>query len=194
MDDLELAATGFLLKHASEYTRIVYISLTTSDLKEPLFKANLKILKERVPHLEYWNLEFPSRSLGNVFDKAKDQIYRKLDWLSPFDILTHDREDCHTDHVFTASIMFGAFKYASKYVTVYSPSTVNFAANYWVGLTSTMYQIKKTCANRYDLEHETSYSGSGYYFKSEKHYNIGTAMFLKTSQISLTNIVSRIRF
>ena len=167
------------MKHANEYKRILAVVLTTSDKKEPLFLENLEVLRDYVPHLDYWNLEMPPRSLSERFDKAKDQIYRKLDWLGHFDILTHDREDCHTDHVFTASIMFGAFKYASKYVTVYSPSTVNFKANYWVGMTEQMYGIKKKCADKYDLEHENSYSNAGYYFQSEQHYNIGSAMFLE---------------
>ena len=112
-------------------------------------------------------------------DDLKDDFYKKIDFNKRFDIISHDENDCHTDHVACNLISLGMFKYASKYVTIYSPSSRSFGANFWVGLSNDLYQLKKTCIDKYNIDNEQSYSKLGYYMQSESHYNIGKSYYLE---------------
>jgi len=114
-----------------------------------------------------------------VFDSLKDDFYNIVDFNSRFDIVTHDSEDCHTDHLACSMIASGLYKYADKYVTIYSPSSKNFKANYWIGLPKDVYKLKKGCIDKYNIENEQSYTKLGYYIQSENHYNIGKAYYLE---------------
>ena len=71
------------------------------------------------------------------------------------------------------------FKYSQRFISVYSPSSINFNPNYFIGLHDTNYEIKKSALDKYNIENEQSYSKLGYYLQSEEHYNIGRAHVLE---------------
>ena len=111
------------------------------------------------------------------FDKLKDKFYSQIKFSknTKIDMLTHDLEDCHTDHVAIAMISKGLFKYTDRYITVYSPSTTNFKPNLWIELSEEDYSLKKEMCDVYNVNNEQSYTNIGYYLQSEDHYNIGRA-------------------
>ena len=51
-----------------------------------------------------------------------------------FDILSHDNKDLHTDHQVCNEIMMGLLKLSDRFVTYYSPSSLNFEPNYFIEL------------------------------------------------------------
>ena len=59
-------------------------------------------------------------------------------------MLTHDENDTHTDHKVLSDIGMGMFKYTNRYVTIYSPSSINFSPNYFLGMNNDIFNIKKT--------------------------------------------------
>ena len=74
----------------------------------------------------------------------------------------------------------GMFKYANKFVTVYSPSSKNFKANYWVGMPKEIFALKKKCVDKYNIGNEQSYTKMGYYMQNDEHYNIGKSYYLES--------------
>ena len=52
----------------------------------------------------------------------KDDFYKLMDFSTRFDLLTHDAEDCHTDHTACFTIAKGMFKYCNRFLNIYSPS------------------------------------------------------------------------
>ena len=124
-------------------------------------------------------MDFEARTLMNKFDNVKDEFYKMINWNEKFDILTQDENDTHTDHKVLRDIGMVLYKYVDRYVTVYSPSSINFNPNYFIGLHDTNYEIKKSALDKYNIENEQSYSKLGYYLQSEEHYNIGKSYVLE---------------
>lgn len=180
LDDIELSYLGFIFYNFSNYKKIKIVIASTWLKKEPVWEKNLKLLREHIPvEIEYINLGFEQRSLHGNFEKVKDSLYSRIDFNSRFDIVTHDENDCHTDHLALSKIMKGLYKHSSGFLTVHSPSSINFTPNYWIPLGEKIYQIKKEMCDGYSTSKEQSYSKLGYYLQSEDHYNIGRAYQLE---------------
>jgi len=180
IDDFECACYGYVFKHHKEYKKIKIITATTWAKKVSVWEENLRLFpKEILDKIEDINLGFTQRKLNTDFDDLKDKFYQLINFSSTFDILTHDENDCHTDHTVLFNIAKGMYKYAEKFVTIYSPSSANFNPNYYVGLPEDVYSIKKTALDKYNIQVEQSYSKLGYYLQSDAHYNIGKSYVLE---------------
>jgi len=180
IDDFECSAYGYLFKHHKEYDKIVLVIASKWKFKDNIILQNLKELPDEIESkIQYINLGYEARKFNTDFDKMKDDFYKEIDWNEDFDILTHDSNDAHTDHKVLSDISMGLYKYVSKYITMYSPSSVNFGPNYFVGLSDEAYQYKKKALDKYDIQKEQSYSKKGYYLQSEDHYNIGKSYVLE---------------
>lgn len=180
IDDFEVSCYGYLFKHYKEYDKIYLIVATTWEKKKSILNKNLSELPKDIKNkLEYINLEFEQRKLVTVFDEVKDSFYKLIDFNSDFDMLTHDENDTHTDHKVLRDIAMGMFKYTNRFVTIYSPSSINFSPNYFLGLEDNIFNIKKVALDRYNIEAEQSYSKLGYYLQSDEHYNIGKSYVLE---------------
>ena len=180
LDDFECSCFGFLFKHHHEYNKIHIITATTWPNKVPVWDQNLKCFpKEILDKIVYTNLGFEQRTLPTNFDKVKDKIYSLFDFTERFDILSHDANDTHTDHIVLNQILMGIYKYCNKFITYHSPSSIKFDPNYWIGLSNEVFKIKKESLDRYNIHKEQSYTKSGYYLQSEEHYNIGRAHVLE---------------
>ena len=182
IDDVELAFWGYMSKHYGEYKKIKIIIATDWEPKRNVWNENLERMKDyiaatTVPHrfdvIEYTNLGYEARKAMTDFDNIKDDFYKLINFNERFDILTHDDKDCHTDHFVLNKIAMGMYKYANRFVTVYSPSSTHFDANYWIPLDDTQWTLKKEMCAKYDIQKEQSYSKLGYYLDSEEHWNIG---------------------
>ena len=180
IDDFEVSCYGYLFKHYREYDKIHLIVATTWNKKKSIMTKNLSELpKYIIDKLEYTNLKFKQRKLVTDFDDVKDMFYKLIDFDNEFDILTHDSNDTHTDHKVISDISNGMFKYVNRYVTVYSPSSINFNPNYFLGIEDDVFSIKKIALDRYNIDNEQSYSKLGYYLQSDAHYNIGKSYVLE---------------
>jgi len=180
IDDFENACFGYTFKHHNEYDKIKIITATTWAKKISVWKENLKLFPEEILNkIEDINLGLAQRQSHSDFDKMKDQFYKLLNFDKRFDILTHDENDCHTDHTQIFKVSKGMYKYCNRFVTIYSPSSAHFNPNYYIGLPEDVYNIKKIALDKYDLEKDQSYSKLGYYLQSEEHYNIGRAHVLE---------------
>lgn len=180
IDDFEISCIGYLSKYANDYKNINIFIASGWEKKEKIWNENLKNIENFLNvKLLYHNFEYPQRSLMSNLDNLKDLFYKKINFDNRFDIITHDENDCHTDHIACNMIATGMFKYANKFITVYSPSSRNFMANLWVGMNSETYNLKKACIDKYNIQNEQSYTNLGYYIQSEKHYNIGQSYFLE---------------
>ena len=180
IDDFECSCYGYLFKHHKEYKKINLIVTTNWEQKKSIMLQNLKDLPNSIgTKLEYKNLNFEQRTLVTEFDNVKDKFYKEINFDNHFDILTHDENDTHTDHKVISDIAKGMFKYSQRFISVYSPSSINFNPNYFIGLHDTNYEIKKSALDKYNIENEQSYSKLGYYLQSEEHYNIGRAHVLE---------------
>lgn len=180
IDDFEISCLGYLFKHANEYNKLTCIIATHWEAKNNIWQENLKVLEKALGRqIDYVNLGFEQRQMHSKLDDIKNMLYSNIDFskTSRFDILTHDDDDCHTDHVAAHLMMKGLYKYANRFVTVYSPSSLNFKANYWVNLTEDNYKIKKNLLDKYDINVEQSYTKLGYYLQDSSHYNIGNAYY-----------------
>ena len=174
IDDLEFSCLGYLLN--SKYDKIKVIIATTWEAKEKIFQKNLKLLKNNINKkniikhidLEYINLGFEQRVIPTYFDKVKDKFYKKIDFNSDFDILTHDINDAHTDHRSLYDISLGLYKYANKFITIYSPEAINFKPNYFVELSKEQNNLKKDLLNNYNFNEEQSYAQKGSYFNDNR--------------------------
>lgn len=180
IDDFECACYGYVFKHYKEYSKIKIVTATTWAKKIPVWEENLKLFpKEILDKIEDINLDFPQRQLTTEFDNLKDKFYKLIDFNKRFDILTHDKEDCHSDHTALAKAARGMYKYCNRFVTIYSPSSSHFNPNYFVGLDKDTYNLKKLTLDKYDIQKDQSYTKLGYYLQSEEHYNIGRAHVLE---------------
>lgn len=180
LDDFEISCLGYLFKNKHQYNNINIIISTNWAPKKEIWKENLELIKSKLDiNVDYINLDYNQRTLMSNFDNLKDDFYKQINFNNRFDIVTHDSEDCHTDHIACNIIATGLFKYTNKFVTIYSPSSKNFKANYWIGLTKKTYQFKKECIDKYNINNEQSYTKLGYYIQNEDHYNIGKSYYLE---------------
>lgn len=182
IDDFEISCLSYLFKHKDEYDKIICVVATSWDAKKEIWRENLSLIEEKIKNkIHYTNLEFNQRRMQTDFDDIKNKFYGSIDFNSGsrFDIISHDFNDCHTDHLSAHLIAKGIYKYTDRFVTVYSPSSTKFDANYWIGLSEEEFQFKKTLLDKYDINVEQSYTKLGYYLQSEKHYDIGSAYYLE---------------
>jgi len=180
LDDFEISCIGYLSHYASEYDKINIFIATMWDKKKDIWKENLRTIQQEIGiEINYYNFNYDQRTLMKNIDDLKDDFYKKIDFSKRFDIISHDENDCHTDHRACNLISLGMFKYASKFITIYSPSSRSFNANFWIGLPEELYQLKKVCVDKYNINNEQSYSKLGYYIHSENHYNIGRSYYLE---------------
>ena len=180
IDDFECSCFGYLFKHHEEYEKIRIITATTWQKKVDIWQSNLKLLPLEIrSKIEDINLGFEQRKVKYYFDQIKDKFYSTMNFKTRFDILTHDANDCHTDHTALYEIARGMYKYCNRFITIYSPSSSHFKANYFIGLLDDHYKIKKLSINKYNIDNEQSYTKLGYYLQSEEHYNIGRAHVLE---------------
>ena len=180
LDDFEISCLGYLYKNADEYNNIKIVIATTWPPKIQIWNENLNLIRKKLDlEIQYVNLGYEQRRLMSNFDNLKDDFYKIIDFKSRFDVVTHDDEDCHTDHIACSMISSGLYKYANRYMTVYSPSSKNFKANYWVSIPEDIYALKKQCVDKYNINNEQSYTKLGYYMQDENHYNIGKSYYLE---------------
>ena len=179
LDDFELSCFGYVKRHCKSYDRIILLVASKNEYKDSITKRNIGQLKEELSiEIEYENLGFEATKLNRDLDLVKDKIYQEhIEWNSDFDILTHDSDDLHTDHSAMHTISRGLYKYARKFVTIYSPSSVSFQANYFIDLSTPEFELKKLLISRYDISRDESYSKLGYYF--ENHWNLGMAYVME---------------
>ena len=180
IDDFECSCLGYINKHQKEYEKIYLVVCSYWENKKNIFTENLKLINSHFENpIIYTNLNFKQRRLNSGIDDLKDKFYKLIDFDHEFDILTHDKNDLHTDHLAVYNIARGMYKHCSRYVAVYSPSSSDFKPNYFITLDTEIYGIKKNTMDRYSMEVEQSYSKSGYYLQSEEHYNIGRSYVLE---------------
>jgi len=180
LDDFEISCIGYLFRNMNNYDSVSIITATQWEPKTSIWADNLKEIESFLgSKVSYYNLNFEQRTLMGNFDSLKDSFYSHINFDNRFDIVTHDSEDCHTDHIACNMIANGLFKYTTKFVTIYSPSSKNFKANYWVSMPKEIFDLKKNCVDKYNIGNEQSYSRMGYYMQNEEHYNIGKSYYLE---------------
>jgi len=180
IDDFECACYGYVLNHYKDYDKVKVITATTWPAKVPVWDTNKKALPADLQEkLIDINLEFEARTLWNNLDDMKDAFYKLMDFDKRFDLISHDQNDCHTDHTACFNVAKGMYKYCNRFITIYSPSSAHFHPNFFVGLNKEQYKIKKEGLDKYDIGKEQSYTKLGYYLQSEEHYNIGRAHVLE---------------
>jgi LmbE family N-acetylglucosaminyl deacetylase len=181
LDDFEISCNGYIFKHHKQYKNIYIHVATNNDHKEPITVENIQLLKDVLPFgentIHYKQHNFNSTRLRSEMDDLKDSIYTSIDFKRDFDILSHDSNDVHTDHQVCYEIMMGLIKLSNRFVTYYSPSSLNFEPNYYIELTKTQYKFKTETIGKYDIEKDQSYSKVGYYLN--EHWNIGMAYVME---------------
>ena len=178
LDDFEISCYGYIFKHHKQYENIYLHLATNNDHKEPITKANLQSLESIIERpLIYLQHNCHSTRLRSEMDDLKDLIYRSIDFKRNFDILSHDSNDLHTDHQVCYEIMMGLMKLSDRFVTYYSPSSLNFEPNYFIELTKPQYDEKIRGISCYDIEKDQSYTKVGYYLN--EHWNIGMAYVME---------------
>jgi len=110
-------------------------------------------------------------------DDLKNSVYTSIDFKRNFDILSHDSNDLHTDHQVCYEIMMGLLKLSDRFVTYYSPSSLNFEPNYFIELNKNQWNFKNKTIGKYDIEKDQSYTKVGYYLN--EHWNIGMAYVME---------------
>jgi hypothetical protein len=172
IDDFEFSCLGYLFKNYHFYKDIEIIIASFWDEKESTFQNNLHTIKTAIGrNISYKNLHFPQRSLTKSYDCMKDDFYNTIDFDQSFDIVTHDSTDAHSDHIAVNKAAFGLFKHSDRFVTIYSPSSVNFNPNYYVEMSEELYEFKHSLLINYDFSREQSYTKKGNYFR-KKYTNI----------------------
>jgi LmbE family N-acetylglucosaminyl deacetylase len=167
-----------MFKHHSKYENVYVHVATTNDYKEPITIENIKSLEEILKRpLIYKNHGFNSTQLRKEMDDLKHSIYTSIDFKRPFEILSHDDKDVHTDHQVCYEIMMGLYKLSERFLTYYSPSSLNFEPNYFIELTEKQYKVKTEAIESYDIQKDQSYSKVGYYLSG--HWNIGMAYVME---------------
>jgi len=178
LDDFEISCYGYLFKHSKQYQNIILHLATNNDYKEPITLKNLNELDNLFSiKLKYLQHNFHSTRLRSEMDDLKNLIYTNIDFKRNFDILVHDSNDFHTDHQVCFEIMMGIFKLSDRFITYYSPSSLNFEPNYFIELSQNQYEFKSKTLSRYDINKDQSYSKIGYYLK--EHWNIGMAYVME---------------
>jgi len=178
LDDFEISCYGYMFKHHSKYENIYIHVATTNDYKEPITLKNIKSLEKILKRsLIYKNHGFNSTQLRKEMDDLKDSIYTSIDFKRSFEILSHDDKDVHTDHQVCYEIMMGLYKLSERFITYYSPSSLNFEPNYFIELTDKQYKCKTKAIEFYDIQKDQSYSKVGYYLSG--HWNIGMAYVME---------------
>ena len=180
IDDFEISCLGYLFKYCNEYEKIKIIIPTTWKPKVDIWKENLeKIQKHINKKISYENFNFNQRELNKYFDDVKDEFYKTVNFSENFDIVCHDKNDCHTDHIVCHNIAMGLFKYSTKFTTIYSPSSIRFEPNCWLSLSPDQFKVKKECIDKYNIGNEQSYTKLGYYMENESFYNIGKSYHME---------------
>jgi len=180
LDDFEISCYGYIFKHHEQYKNIYLHVATNNDHKEPITINNIEDLN---PKLKRWNKikycqhNFHSTRLRSEMDDLKNSIYTSIDFKRDFDILSHDSNDVHTDHQVCYEIMMGLIKLSDRFITYYSPSSLNFEPNYFVELSKDQWEFKNQTIQKYDIEKDQSYSKVGYYLN--EHWNIGMAYVME---------------
>jgi len=179
LDDFEFSSMGYVMRHKDLYDEIKLIVATSWAEKEQIAEENLaKFVNATGQDLVYTNLNFEQRSLGEWSDTVRDQFFSHIDFNKNFDLISHDADDVHTDHRVVNECCLGLYKHANNFLTVYSPSSVNFRPNYYIKLTEKQFELKKKLFQNYDVDKEQSYSGRGNYF-DEKYLNIGSSYLME---------------
>tara|TARA_Y100000114_G_scaffold31134_1_gene26732 strand:+ start:12967 stop:13608 length:642 start_codon:yes stop_codon:yes gene_type:complete len=180
IDDFEISCLSHLEKFCNEYNKINIFIACKWHKKEKIWSKNLELIQNFFNiRINYHNFLFNQRTLMSNVDDLKDKFYKMIDFKNNFDLVSHDKEDNHTDHFACNLIARGMFKYSSRFITIYSPSSTNFKPNCWITLSDSLYNLKKTCVDKYNIDNEQSYSKLGYYLQSEEHYNLGRAFYLE---------------
>lgn len=180
IDDFEISCLGYLFKNYSKYDKINVFIASTWEPKKDIWSKNLDKIQSIIDtKINYKNFNYNQRQFNKHFDEIKDDFYKEVDFKSEFDIVTHDINDCHTDHVVCNQIAMGIFKYSTNFTSVYSPSSINFKPNCWLSLTDEQFKIKKECIDMYNIENEQSYTKLGYYMENESFYNIGKSYHME---------------
>ena len=118
LDDFELGCVGFIIKHHNEYKNIFLYVATNNDYKEPITLNNLSKINSHISKdIKYFNFNYGATKLKTQFDELKDEFYNLIDFDSSFDLLAHDEQDLHTDHIACSDITRGLFKYCESYIT-----------------------------------------------------------------------------
>ena len=174
LDDFEISCYGYLFKHHKKYKDIYLHVATTNEYKEKITVENVTELCDKIrASIIYRNHGGNSTRLRTQMDDLKHSVYLSIDFKRGFDILCHDSNDLHTDHQVCNEIMMGLFKLSDRFVTYYSPSSINFEPNYFIELTKKQYKCKTSAIESYDIKKDHSYSKVGYYLSG--HWNIGMA-------------------
>ena len=179
LDDFEISCYGYVFKHHKQYENIYLHLATNNDHKEPITLENLEELNIELLDrpLIYKQHNFHSTRLRNEMDDLKNSVYTSIDFKRNFDILSHDSNDLHTDHQVCYEIMMGLLKLSDRFVTYYSPSSLNFEPNYFIELNKNQWNFKNKTIEKYDIEKDQSYSKVGYYLN--EHWNIGMAYVME---------------
>lgn len=179
LDDFEISCNGYIFKHHKQYENIYIHVATNNDHKEPITLENLEELNIELLDrpLIYKQHNFHSTRLRNEMDDLKNSVYTSIDFKRNFDILSHDSNDLHTDHQVCYEIMMGLLKLSDRFVTYYSPSSLNFEPNYFIELNKNQWNFKNKTIGKYDIEKDQSYTKVGYYLN--EHWNIGMAYVME---------------
>ena len=178
LDDFEISCYGYVFKHHNRYENIYLHLATNNDYKEPITVKNLTELNLILKHpIIYRQHGFNSTRLRTEMDDLKNSIYKGINFKKDFDILSHDSADLHTDHQVCYEIMMGLLKLSDRFVTYYSPSSLNFEPNYFIELSKEQYDFKTKTISKYDIKKDQSYSKVGYYLN--EHWNIGMAYVME---------------
>ncbi len=189
LDDIEISTYGYIFKHYKEYDNIRFVIATTWEPKTLPWKQNLAELEKILSvNINYKNLMLPQRTLNKNLDDCKDMFYSYLDYSTPFDILTHDGNDAHTDHVAVHNISRGMYKLCDRFLTIYSPSSINYSCNYYIHLSDDTLELKQRAIDRYDHSKEQTYTKNDYYFSDDwVHNSVPTARVVENYSNWLTN-------
>ena len=178
LDDFEISCYGYVFKHHNRYENIYLHLATNNDYKEPITVKKLTELNLILKHpIIYRQHGFNSTRLRTEMDDLKNSIYKGINFKKDFDILSHDSADLHTDHQVCYEIMMGLLKLSDRFVTYYSPSSLNFEPNYFIELSKEQYDFKTKTISKYDIKKDQSYSKVGYYLN--EHWNIGMAYVME---------------
>ena len=178
LDDFEISCYGYVFKHHNRYENIYLHLATNNDYKEPITVKNLTELNLILKHpIIYRQHGFNSTRLRTEMDDLKNSIYKGINFKKDFDILSHDSADLHTDHQVCYEVMMGLLKLSDRFVTYYSPSSLNFEPNYFIELSKEQYDFKTKTISKYDIKKDQSYSKVGYYLN--EHWNIGMAYVME---------------
>ena len=177
LDDFEISCYGYLFEHKGHYENIYLHVATVNDYKDPITIKNVSDLRNVGISVKYIQHGFNSTRLRTEMDDLKDSIYKFIDFSRNFEILSHDDKDLHTDHQVCNEIMMGLYKLSDKFITYYSPSSLNFEPNYFIELSDEQYKVKSNAIAKYDIKKDHSYSKVGYYL--DEHWNIGMASVME---------------